>query len=61
VHSFHVFTILTDSRDALSDYLKNNGVEAGIHYPKIIPDQKCYNENSNTEQYTNARRFANSN
>jgi hypothetical protein len=33
---YHQFTIRTDRRDALREYLKENGIETGIYYPKPL-------------------------
>ena len=60
-HSYHVFTILTDHRDELASYLKSNGIQTGIHYPKIIPDQKCYSKTIEYDKYCRAREFSNTN
>ena len=35
---FHLYVIQTDKRDALADYLKDKGVQTGIHYP--IPNHR---------------------
>lgn len=35
-HVYHLFVIQTESRDRLQSYLKENGVETGVHYPKAI-------------------------
>lgn len=32
-HVFHLFVVLVQNRDAFITYLKDNGVEAAIHYP----------------------------
>ncbi len=39
---FHIYNILTDKRDALLEYLTNNGVSAGVHYPTPIHLQPAY-------------------
>jgi dTDP-4-amino-4,6-dideoxygalactose transaminase len=36
---WHLFPLFTSRRDALREYLKSAGIETGIHYPRIIPDQ----------------------
>lgn len=41
-HSFHLFMIRTDRRDELQAYLKKEGVETVIHYPKALPNLDCY-------------------
>jgi dTDP-4-amino-4,6-dideoxygalactose transaminase len=35
---FHLYVIQTDKRDALADYLKDKGVQTGMHYP--IPNHQ---------------------
>lgn len=32
-HVFHLFVVLVDNRPKFIQYLKNNGIETGIHYP----------------------------
>jgi len=32
-HIYHIYPILVDNRDALMDYLKEQGIASGIHYP----------------------------
>ena len=41
-HVFHIFPILTEKRDELQNYLKENGVETLIHYPVPPHKQDCY-------------------
>lgn len=43
-HVFHIFTILTNKRDALQKYLSENGIQTLIHYPIPPHKQKCYKE-----------------
>ncbi|MET0759324.1 MAG: DegT/DnrJ/EryC1/StrS family aminotransferase, partial [Flavobacterium sp.] len=38
-HVFHLFVIRTEKREALQNYLKENGIETLIHYP-IPPHQQ---------------------
>ncbi|HLF52088.1 DegT/DnrJ/EryC1/StrS family aminotransferase [Flavobacterium sp.] len=38
-HVFHLFVIRTEKREALQNYLKDNGIETLIHYP-IPPHQQ---------------------
>lgn len=35
-HTFHLYVIRTQQRDALLEYLNKNGIQAGIHYPTPI-------------------------
>jgi dTDP-4-amino-4,6-dideoxygalactose transaminase len=41
-HSFHLFLIKVDRRDELHAFLKENGVETVIHYPKALTSLACY-------------------
>lgn len=41
---FHIFPVLTERRDELQAYLKENGVETLIHYPIPPHKQECYRE-----------------
>ena len=40
-HVWHLFTILTDDRDAFMRYMKLNGIETLIHYPIPVTQQKA--------------------
>ena len=40
---YHLFVIRIDNRDELQNYLKDNGVSSGIHYPIALPKLKAYN------------------
>lgn len=41
-HVFHIFPVLCERRDALQQYLKDNGVQTVIHYPIPPHQQRCY-------------------
>ena len=41
-HVFHLFVIRTENRDALQDYLLQNGIETMIHYPIPPHKQKAF-------------------
>ena len=41
-HSFHLFVIKTKKRNQLINYLSDNGVSTGIHYPNPLPLLDCY-------------------
>lgn len=43
---FHIYPIRTVHRDALKQYLADNGIETLIHYPIAVPQQKAYNESN---------------
>lgn len=41
-HVFHLFVVRTGCRDALRDFLKEHGIETGIHYPIALPKLQAY-------------------
>lgn len=41
-HSYHLYVLLAAHRDELLQYLKEQGVEAAIHYPRILPMLPAY-------------------
>lgn len=41
-HIFHLYVIRTEKRDELKRYLKEHGIETGIHYPSALPFLKAY-------------------
>jgi len=43
-HVFHLFVIRTENRDALQEYLLQNGIETMIHYPIPPHKQKAFAE-----------------
>jgi dTDP-4-amino-4,6-dideoxygalactose transaminase len=40
--SWHLFVVRAKNRTKLVDYLKDNGISTGIHYPKALPFLKAY-------------------
>ena len=42
-HSYHLFVTRSQHRDALQQYLKNQGIQTGIHYPTALPKLAAYN------------------
>ena len=50
-HSFHLFMIRTARRDDLQAYLKSEGIESVIHYPKALPNLHCYKYLNLTDTY----------
>ena len=46
-HVFHIFTIRCVQRDALQQYLTENGIQTVIHYPIPPHRQECYKEWNN--------------
>jgi dTDP-4-amino-4,6-dideoxygalactose transaminase len=43
-HVYHLFIIETAERDALRDFLKERGIQTGIHYPIPIHLQEAYGD-----------------
>ena len=41
-HTYHLYVIKAEKRDELMEFLKQNGVEALIHYPTALPNLPCY-------------------
>ncbi|MGB5920018.1 DegT/DnrJ/EryC1/StrS family aminotransferase [Arcobacter sp.] len=49
---YHLFVIRTEKRDELRQYLKDNGIQSGIHYPIALPKLKAYkNINQENEDF----------
>jgi dTDP-4-amino-4,6-dideoxygalactose transaminase len=43
-HVYHQYTIRTDDRDSLQDYLDDHGIGSAVYYPKCIHDQPAYED-----------------
>nr|MBA3706434.1 DegT/DnrJ/EryC1/StrS family aminotransferase [Bacteroidota bacterium] len=41
-HVYHLFVIQTFQRDNLKQYLEENGISTGLHYPLPVHLQKCF-------------------
>jgi len=41
-HSYHLYVIQCERREALMQHLKDNSIETAIHYPTILPSLPCY-------------------
>ena len=41
-HTYHLYVIKAENRDALALFLKGRGVETAIHYPTALPNLKAY-------------------
>jgi len=47
---YHLFVIRTKNRDELKQYLKENGVSSGVHYPTSLPNLVAYKYMKQREQ-----------
>jgi len=41
-HTFHQYTVQTDQRDDLQEFLKNKGIPTMVYYPKTLHLQEAY-------------------
>ncbi len=41
-HTFHLYVIRAESRDALMGHMKQNGIETSLHYPTPLPFLDAY-------------------
>lgn len=41
-HTFHLYVIRTQQREALATFLKKNGIETAVHYPTALPNLQAY-------------------
>jgi dTDP-4-amino-4,6-dideoxygalactose transaminase len=41
-HAWHAFVVRTPRRDALSEWLKTNGIESRVYYPLPLHRQPCF-------------------
>ena len=46
-HAFHLFVVLSDSRDELSKYLLGKGISTGIHYPQALTQMAVFKDYAN--------------
>jgi dTDP-4-amino-4,6-dideoxygalactose transaminase len=43
-HAFHLFVLRVEARDKFCAFLRSNGIETGIHYPRLIHQHPCYHD-----------------
>lgn len=41
-HVWHVFSVFSDQRNELRQYLEENGIGCNCHYPVPVAEQECY-------------------
>lgn len=57
-HVFHLYTILVKNRDQIVKYMKEQGIEVGVHYPIMLPALKAYDYlNLNANDFPVANRL----
>jgi dTDP-4-amino-4,6-dideoxygalactose transaminase len=42
IHTFHLYVLRVQKRNALMSFLKERGIETGIHYPTALPNLPAY-------------------
>ena len=47
---YHLFVIRTERRDELQQYLNDNSIQSGSHYPIALPKLKAYDYTSQTNE-----------
>lgn len=57
-HVFHQYTISVKERDRLAEFLGNEGIGSGVHYPKTIPGQPLYENLGYTDMVPKAEKAA---
>lgn len=61
MHSvYHHFVIRTSSRDELKQFLSQQGIETGIHYPDAISETPAYASRVGSSDLSNSERFSKS-
>jgi dTDP-3-amino-3,4,6-trideoxy-alpha-D-glucose transaminase len=59
---WHLFPVLVRDREKFQEHLRGSGITTGVHYPRIIPEQKALSATttikSSPAEFENARRFA---
>lgn len=41
-HSFHLFVVRSNNREALKRHLETNGIQTAVHYPTALPNLPAY-------------------
>lgn len=55
-HAFHLFVVRTSSREALAAFLKEGGIQTGVHYPIALPKLQAYRYLGEPDQHMFANR-----
>jgi dTDP-4-amino-4,6-dideoxygalactose transaminase len=50
IHTFHIYAIRCQQRNALQSFLTSQGINTMVHYPKGMPYTKAYRHFYHTEQ-----------
>ena len=57
-HTYHVYCVRVDNRENFMEYLNENGIQCGIHYPVPIELTKPYNKRFGQKVNRKTREFA---
>lgn len=58
LHTWHLFVIRVKNRNKFLNYMSSHGIGCGIHYPKIISNQKMYKNHPQYESvFENSSNF----
>lgn len=58
-HAYHLYVVLVDNRDSFVEYLRERGVECGVHYPRAIHQLPAFRgEAFAGESFPHAERLA---
>lgn len=57
-HAWHLFVLLVPDRDQFRNYMKNLGIETGVHYPYALPDLPFHRDGTQKGNFSNARKAA---
>ena len=55
---FHLFVVLAEKREALSRYLKDRGIETGIHYPLAVHELPVFSKTFYGQHFPIAEKIA---
>ena len=56
-HVYHLFVVRLNKRNQLQEFLKDNNVQTGIHYPCSLPKLKAYQYCQQGQEAINANKF----
>lgn len=58
-HVYHLYAVQVENRDTFAQFLKERGIETGVHYPKAIHELPAFAKNEFSKQFfPNAERLS---